>query len=69
MMAPGRWAFLMLAIVLLIVSVTLALQGSTGLWFTAVAMGIAIFTTLRSRLKERRQKKAARRQKARAAAV
>jgi Flp pilus assembly protein TadB len=55
MMAPGRWAFLMLAIVLLIVSVTLALQGSTGLWFTAVAMGIAIFTTLRSRLKERRQ--------------
>ena len=55
MMAPGRWACLMLAIVLLIVSVTLALQGSTGLWFTAVAMGIAIFTTLRSRLKERRQ--------------
>jgi hypothetical protein len=55
MMAAGRWAFLMLAVVLLLVSVALALQGSAGLWFTAVAMGIAIFTTLRSGLKERRQ--------------
>lgn len=54
-MAAGRWALLIVAVVLLIVSVTLALQGSEGLWFTAVAMGIAIFTTLRSGLKERRQ--------------
>lgn len=54
-MAAGRWAFLMLAVVLLIVSVTLAVQGSAGLWFTAVAMGVAIFTTMRSGLKERRQ--------------
>ncbi|TDT81631.1 hypothetical protein DFO47_103288 [Arthrobacter sp. AG258] len=54
-MAAGRWAFLMLAVVLLLVSATVALQGSAGLWFTAVAMGIAIFSTLRSGLKERRQ--------------
>lgn len=54
-MAAGRWAFLMLAVVLLLVSATLALQGSAGLWFTAVAMGIAILSTLRSGLKERRQ--------------
>lgn len=55
MMGAGRWAFLVFAVVLLLVSVTLALQGSAGLWFTAVAMGIAIFTTLRSGLKQRRQ--------------
>lgn len=55
-MAAGRWAFLLLAIVLLIVSVSLALRGSPGLWFTAVAMGIAIFTTVRSGLKERHQR-------------
>ena len=54
-MAAGRWALLIVGVVLLIVSVTLALQGSAGLWFTAVAMGITIFTTLRSGLKERRQ--------------
>lgn len=55
MMTAGRWALLLVAAVLLIVSITLALQGSAGLWFTAVAMGIAIFTTLRSGLKEHRR--------------
>jgi hypothetical protein len=54
-MAAGRRALLIVAVVLLVVSVAMALQGSEGLWFTAVAMGIAIFTTLRSGLKERRQ--------------
>lgn len=54
-MTAGRWAFLSLAGLLLIVSVTLALQGSPGLWFTAIAMGIGIFTTVRAGLKERRQ--------------
>lgn len=54
-MAAGRWALLIVAAVLLIVSVAMALQGSEGLWFTAVAMGIAIFATLRSELKERRR--------------
>ncbi len=54
-MTAGRWAFLTLAVLLLIVSVALALQGSSGLWFTAVAMGIGIFTTVRSGLKERQQ--------------
>lgn len=54
-MTAGRWAFLSVAAVLLIISLTLALQGSTGLWFTAVAMGIAIFTTLRSGFKEHRR--------------
>ncbi|MET1085865.1 MAG: hypothetical protein ABWY04_01895 [Arthrobacter sp.] len=54
-MAAGRWALLIVAAVLLIVSVAMALQGSEGLWFTAVAMCIVIFTTLRSGLKERRR--------------
>ncbi|MET4136729.1 hypothetical protein ABIC21_002959 [Pseudarthrobacter sp. PvP090] len=54
-MAAGRWALLTVAVVLLIVSVATAIQGSAGLWFTAVAMCIAIFTTVRSGLKERRQ--------------
>ena len=54
-MTAGRWTLLIVAAVLLIVSVAMALQGSEGLWFTAVAMGIAIFTTVRSGLKERRR--------------
>ena len=54
-MTVERWALLIVALVILIVSVTLALQGSEGLWFTAVAMCIAIFTTVRSGLKERRR--------------
>ena len=54
-MTTGRWALLTVALVTLIVSVNLALQGSDGLWFTAVAMCIAIFTTVRSGLKERRR--------------
>ncbi len=56
MMTAGRWAFLLVAAVILIVSVTLAFQGSRALWFTAAAMGIAIFTTLRSALKENRRR-------------
>lgn len=55
MMAAERWALLIVAVVILIVSVTLALQGSEGLWFTAVAMGITIFATVRSGLEERRR--------------
>ena len=54
-MTAGRWTHLLVAAVLLIVSVAMALQGSEGLWFTAEAMGIGIFTTVRSGLKERRR--------------
>jgi hypothetical protein len=54
-MTAGRWALLIVAAVLLVVSVALALEGSQGMWFTAVAMGISIFANLRSGLKERRQ--------------
>lgn len=54
-MSAGRWALLAIALGILITSVALALSGSGGLWFTAVAMCIAIFTTVRSGLKERRQ--------------
>lgn len=55
MMTAGRWGLLVVAEVLMIVSVVLAVQGSTGLWFTATAMGILIFATLRARLKENRR--------------
>jgi hypothetical protein len=55
MMTAGRWALVTVAAVLLIASVAMALQGSEGLWFTAVAMCMAIFTTGRSGLKERRR--------------
>lgn len=54
-MTVERWALLTVAAVLLIVSVVLAVQGSAGLWFTAVGMGITIFAILRLGLKERRQ--------------
>jgi hypothetical protein len=37
-MTAGRWGLLVVAVVLMIVSVVLAVQGSTGLWFTATAM-------------------------------
>ncbi len=51
-MNAGRWGLLVVGSVILVVSVILAIQGSTGLWFTAVAMAILIFATLRSGLKE-----------------
>lgn len=55
MMTAARWGLLVVAAALLIASVILAIQGSTGLWFTAAAMGILIFATLRSGLKEHRR--------------
>lgn len=55
LMNAGRWGLLVVGAVILIVSVILAIQGSTGLWFTAAAMAILIFATLRSGLKENRQ--------------
>jgi NhaP-type Na+/H+ and K+/H+ antiporter len=54
-MTAGRWALLIVAAGLLIFSVARAIQGSAGLWFTAVAMCITILATLRSGLKERRR--------------
>ncbi|MDP9937281.1 hypothetical protein J2T11_003652 [Paenarthrobacter nicotinovorans] len=55
MMNAGRWGLLVVGSVILIISVILAIQGSIGLWFTAAAMAILIFATLRSGLKEIRQ--------------
>jgi Flp pilus assembly pilin Flp len=54
-MTAGRWGLLVVAVAVLIVSVVLAVQGSTGLWFTATAMGILIFANLRAGLKEKRR--------------
>lgn len=54
-MTAGRWGLLILAVVLLIVSTVLAVQGSKGLWFTAAAMGILIFAILRAELKGRQR--------------
>ncbi len=54
-MTAGRWGLLVVAVAVLIVSVVLAVQGSTGLWFTATAMGILIVATLRAALKEKRR--------------
>ena len=48
MMTAGRWGLLVVAVVVLVVSVVLAVQGSNGLSFTATAMGILIFATLRA---------------------
>lgn len=54
-MTAGRLGLLIGAAALLIISVVLAIQGSTGLWVTALAMALLVFALLRAELKERRR--------------
>jgi len=37
-MTAGRWLYVAIASTILVVSVVMALQGSSGLWFTALAV-------------------------------
>ncbi len=45
-MTAGRWLYVAIASTILVVSVVMALQGSSGLWFTAVAMALAVISVL-----------------------
>ena len=45
-MTAGRWLYVAIAATILVVSVVMALQGSSGLWFTAVAMALAVISVL-----------------------
>jgi len=45
-MTAGRWLHVAIASTILVVSVVMALQGSSGLWFTAVAMALAVISVL-----------------------
>ena len=52
-MTAGRWLYVAIASTILVVSVVMALQGSSGLWFTAVAMALAVISVLWRSRKER----------------
>jgi uncharacterized membrane protein len=54
-MSTGRWVLIALATVILVIAVALILQGSAYMWFTAAAMIILIFTTLRGGQKAKNQ--------------
>lgn len=58
-MTAGRWLYVAIASTILVVSVVMALQGSSGLWFTAVAMALAVISVLwRSRQEKNRDQDA-----------